>query len=96
MADSKSDTPRTDDLLTGKPLGQMSAHYTDVVDFARQLERELAAEKADAERYRWWRNNFGVSRDGPGTWQLYTIIRTKQVMTEPEFDAAIDAARSAA
>jgi hypothetical protein len=66
-----------------------------------RLERELAAAQAeiaalreDAERYRWWVNNYGSEYDGPGTMKLYTIVRYGPTRTKEQFDAAIDAARA--
>ena len=54
--------------------------------------REL---RADAERYRWFRENFGVEYDGPNSLKLYTLInsRFRRGLSEPAgFDAAIDGA----
>lgn len=50
-----SDTPRFDALMK-------EAHDSDVfVELARQLERELTVALKDAERYRFIRENWGVS-----------------------------------
>ena len=52
-----------------------------------KFERELAAIKADAERYRWLRNdsdNFAVHQNVGHTWE--------KIDYPPELDSAIDAA----
>ena len=89
MADSKSDTPRTDDaeFITDSFDGNFTEIAVTKSAFTRQLERELAAEKADAERYRWLRT--------AGAWE--SEIGMDALSENPDkFDAAVDAARSAA
>lgn len=51
-------TPRTDAFIAGQETAKVSIWeaLTNIQDFARQLERELAAARRDAERYRWLRN----------------------------------------
>jgi hypothetical protein len=60
-----SDTPRTDDQI-----GSDGSTMTLIkIDFARQLERELAEEKAKISAMRRWVNNnmtfYDVEPDGP-------------------------------
>ena len=59
----------------------------------QKLERERDALKADAERYRWLAKNFGVEYDGPESFKLYTLVKTRKITNKAEFDAAIDAER---
>jgi hypothetical protein len=54
-----SDTPRTDQELWVAHDGYSSVGVVEA-DFARQLERELAEARKDAERYRWLRDNYGL------------------------------------
>lgn len=63
-----------------------------------QVEAAIADVVSDAERYRWWRENFGAEHDGPEMLKLYTLInsRFRRGLSEPQgFDAAIDAAMAA-
>jgi len=78
-----SDTPLTDALdsiLTEREIDR-------ALDFARDLERELAAAQADAERYRRlraWRYELSAGLNFPDS-------ETKWI-DENDLDAAIDAA----
>lgn len=80
-----SDTPRTDANITWK--FDDKAEPSEFVDarLARQLERENAELRKDAERYRWIRT--------AGAWESEIGM---QILSEnPEkFDLAVDAARS--
>jgi len=86
-----SDTPRTDAVAAS--IGADECWIEPVsADFARSLERELAAAKAevealraDAERYREWKRAF---REGEcGLWNALCDANS-----DSEHDAAIDAA----
>ena len=86
-----SSTPRTDAAAIGfaRILVDHDRHTTTELveaNFARHLERELAAARKDAERYRWLRQWSGRTDDFP-------------VLAEPktgeEMDAAIDKAMEA-
>jgi hypothetical protein len=61
-----SDAPKVDAWVNSTDLIDAIA-YNELADFARQLERENAALKADAERYRqhlkgyWWDNEIETS-----------------------------------
>jgi hypothetical protein len=100
----ESDTPRTDanvinvDYETREPDGEPSQVIEEVVlvDFARELERELAAAikqrdeaRRDAERYRWLKSDrcywVEIQSQPSGDWVF--CGRGSRVM-----DAAIDAA----
>ena len=79
-----SETPRTDAEQDG------SETIDEAFNFARQLERELAEARKDAERYRWLRDNTCKS-------SLYEHCGIEgydtEVMISGEvLDAAIDAA----
>lgn len=75
---SESSTPRVDDLLDFQNRRSMQVTPA-IIALARQLERELAGLRADAERYRWLKDNH-EELIYPDRWT-------------PEYlDAAIDAA----
>ena len=87
-----SDTPRTD---------QAAWHQTEVVeaDFARQLERELAAALADAERYRLLKRGGGRPGSSVGRPIVAKVLRSGALIDWPRtesLDAAIDVARGKA
>jgi hypothetical protein len=83
-----SDTPRTDAQV------EYDDRSIPLVNFARQLEREVAALKADAERWRYVKQFFrtmGAHMDGQHTWAFHHSIAR---MRGPTIDAAIDAAKT--
>lgn len=82
-----SETPRTDALLYMLDGGLPVGNAWKVVEFAYQLERELAAAQADAER---WRMHMQVMRDGDENALTTTLFDS----TADEYEAAIDTARS--
>lgn len=59
-----------------------------------QNEAEMAAAWRDAQRYRWWTENFGLEWDGPNRFKVYTLIPDMPMRNKEQFDAAIDAAMS--
>jgi hypothetical protein len=81
-----SDTPRTDQEKWNEGFAELVT-----ANFARQLERELAEAKKDAERYRWIRlahqydNDLGVRVSECRT-------RTMQYHHAEHLDSAIDKA----
>lgn len=68
--------------------------YDDVVTVLEKCKAALASNERDAERYRWWTENYGAEFDGPGTMKLYTIVKHGKVGTKAQFDAAVDTARA--
>ena len=96
-----SDTPRTDAKVSQRKHAQLNGTDYVSADFARQLERDLSAARAecerlrkDAERYRWLRNE-SQSRDD----EVPIVVIWKanghgqECCAKDELDAAIDAAR---
>lgn len=88
-------TPRTDALLhSDSPVLE-----NEVWNLARQLERENAALKADAERYRYLRSierRQCLTMSGPeaGVWcDCEDGEGNLILLTEDDLDAAIDAAK---
>ena len=80
-----SDTPRTDAIVRSMPavagLPTLERKINELLKLSCQLERELAAARKDAERYRYIKLNGGIPLDAMHDSTL--------------FDAAIDAAMEA-
>jgi len=96
-----SDTPRTsakvDELM---PL-PMEFLAMGICDLAMQLERELAAARADAARWQWIRRKLCLTGNGDGTCAMDALNLPVRIEGWPEpgeenikafCDAAIDAA----
>jgi hypothetical protein len=80
----QSNTPRTDEaqfMPSEQPPAFNIAQYMVKAGFAQTLERENAALRLDAERYRWLQNAAPEDSD--------SILKTR---TSSDFDAAIDTA----
>ncbi len=56
---------------------------------AERAEAELAAVRADAQRWQWWKENCSANPINSGNFRLWIELPTND---EAEFDAAIDAA----
>ena len=89
-----SDTPRTDVEAEENGLNRVVS-----ADFARQLERELAEARRDAERYRWLRDEAIHFVCHDGTDSPWVVLGKSAYECAPtcggELDAAIDAAMKA-
>ena len=84
----QSDTPRTDAWCRAN---QKRETYRDIDALARQLERELAQARKDAERYRW------LTYDHPDAdvrFQVRLIAGSMAISGKGYTDAAIDATMS--
>lgn len=79
-----SDTPRTD--AAEHNMGSVvEPHYVVDVEVARDLERELAGARKDAERYRWLRE-----RHENTVMDIYNSIPAmKPELLDAEIDAAM-------
>lgn len=99
----KSDTPRCD-AKTGEHSTFFGVSMVPA-DFARQLERELAAARKDAERLDWceaqWQDGLHIEACGQGECsgdrvrKVATVFMPKKDHSAATIRAAIDAAMSA-
>jgi hypothetical protein len=93
-ADAKTPTPRTDAEFERNGVGKLCVF----TDFARQLERELAASQSqlaelrrDAERYRHIREDVFQDHIEHHSWHWSTEVSANPNFTTPEsFDDDVD------
>ena len=81
-----SDTPKTDQFEEAY-FEDSTSHVDDVFEYARKLERENAALRADRNRLDWLLSNNG------GTWVYWAIDGGQWTPEQGASRSAIDAAR---